>query len=315
MNRGLNNIPYASLKDADQEVEWFRYFVESNSKTIHKNSDLDKMLQALEDFARYSRSESDQLPSDDKFPDFLRDSVASSYLVRLLYNGYEKIKDEFSTHLENFKGTEISLMRKATSSMERNKNWEFVIALIFANICQRVEQGKPEPDVIIKRKNIEWALPCKVLYTEKPEKQLQTIIKGIKQVEASEYHQGIVMVNVSNLIAHDNYFFKSPNEGEYYSYGNIDQAMIDFKNETIQIFENIKKSNANFNSIFYDKNNRRRSKTKAILWFAQVVTLVQSKPVLLTQPLMTSLNNGLFEEVQSILDDFTISSYNTIFNN
>lgn len=85
--------------------------------------------------------------------------------------------------------------------------------------------------------------------------------------------------------------------------------------ETMGIFENIKNSNANFNSIFYDKNNKRRSKAKAILWFAQVVTLVQNKPVLLTQPLMTSLNNGLFEEVQSILEDFTVSSYNTIFNN
>jgi hypothetical protein len=296
----FNNVPFADLKNADLEVEWFKSFLASNAKAIHKNSDLDQMLQALIDFAKYSKSELDRLPS---------------YIVRLLSKGYYKIQDEFSSHLENFKGTEINLMRKASSSLERNKRWEFVIALIFASICQSVEQGTPEPDVIIKKKNIKWALPCKVLYSEKPGKQLQTIIKGIKQIQASEYHQGIVMVNISNLINHENYFFKSKNEGEYYSYSNFEYAMSDFKKETMGIFENIKNSNANFNSIFYDKNNKRRSKAKAILWFAQVVTLVQNKPVLLTQPLMTSLNNGLFEEVQSILEDFTVSSYNTIFNN
>ncbi|MAX67088.1 MAG: hypothetical protein CME66_09155 [Halobacteriovoraceae bacterium] len=224
----FNNVPFADLKNADLEVEWFKSFLASNAKAIHKNSDLDQMLQALIDFAKYSKSELDRLPSDEDFPDFIRDAVASSYIVRLLSKGYYKIQDEFSSHLENFKGTEINLMRKASSSLERNKRWEFVIALIFASICQSVEQGTPEPDVIIKKKNIKWALPCKVLYSEKPGKQLQTIIKGIKQIQASEYHQGIVMVNISNLINHENYFFKSKNEGEYYSYSNFEYAMSDF---------------------------------------------------------------------------------------
>jgi hypothetical protein len=294
-------VPFASLKSSDDEVEWFRRFIAEHSKGIYKNSDFDNMLGDLENFAKYSKGKVEILPADEEFPDFLRHSVASSYLIRLLRENFNNIKDEFLGHLQHFRGTDICLMRKANSTMARNKSWELVVALVCSSFCQNVKQGKPEPDVIVTVHGLEWAMPCKVLYSEIVENQLKPIIKGIKQIENSDFDQGVVMVNISNLVRHENYFFKSPEPTKYYSYATFEDAMSDFRKEVNDIFVRLQTSNSNFTSIYYDKNGKRREKTKAVLWFAQVVTVVMGKPVLLTQPMMTPLNNGKIEEVKEIL--------------
>jgi hypothetical protein len=67
-----------------------------------------------------------------------------------------------------------------------------------------LDKGKGDnPDLLFRYGDEQWAVACKRLYSLKPERYRDTIVKAISQIERSSACRGVVFVSLSNVVEHD----------------------------------------------------------------------------------------------------------------
>ncbi|HEY3856746.1 MAG TPA: hypothetical protein VGO67_20360 [Verrucomicrobiae bacterium] len=109
-----------------------------------------------------------------------------------------------------------------------NKVFELLVAGVLFRILSNIRLEKPKqakrdkrnPDVIGEFRGRRWGFACKTSHSNNPKSFLDRVREGVAQIEAADVERGVVIVNLKNLIPHDEIWpaFREPQSGEW-SYG------------------------------------------------------------------------------------------------
>jgi len=88
---------------------------------------------------------------------------------------------------------------------DSDKLFELVVALAVLPFAKnlKVDTGNAaakNPDLLFDFAGTRWGIACKALYTVKPERYRESVIKGASQIEKSEAERGVVCVSLRNLL-------------------------------------------------------------------------------------------------------------------
>lgn len=114
-------------------------------------------------------------------------------------------------HLLNA-GSAIQNTRSMSTDQATNKVFELFCATLAMRCGIDVLLDDPEssegdnPDVLFTIDDRRWGVACKVLHSPHPQTFVDRLSEGIAQIERSEASIGIVVVNLKNLIHHDEYW-------------------------------------------------------------------------------------------------------------
>jgi hypothetical protein len=275
-----NGIPVASTLDADKRARWFRAHLAEHSLAPPARSPLDRSLVALASLAAAARGEAEPA-ADRDFAGELRDAIGVDYMIRVLDRVPADHKPAIAKgYSASFSGADVCLMRDAAQSQERDRAWELLVAGLCANFATEVVLD--EPDVRCQFQNARWGLACKVLYSPDSDRQIDRIVEGAKQIERAPCDLGIVAVNATNLICHNNFIREIPDQpGTFYGFRHPQHAIGLLRVELGALTAAVAKRKT-VERLGADKAGEPRWKTRAVVFFAQTVALVGRAPVILS---------------------------------
>jgi hypothetical protein len=135
--------------------------------------------------------------------------------------------------------SQFSMIPISASPSEKdtnNKVFELLVAGILFRMLSKIQLDKVRPskldkrnpDVIGEFQGKRWGFACKTCHTKNPKSFLERVEDGIDQIEKADVERGIVIVNLKNMIPHDEIWpaAKNPLSGEwgYGAYQNKDAA-------------------------------------------------------------------------------------------
>ena len=305
-----------SFSDFPEDLEWFENLLTKNGININSESHTARSIRELRNIIDYYTNKSGSLEEDNIL---FRDKTRRAFgLLSQIWALKKCPSDRLQLAIEKIKiyrSKEISLISSEENSQHRNFAWELVSFCCLSRFTEKTDFN--EPDISALYGGVKFGFPCKVLYSENPEKQAATIIKGVKQLETSDCEFGLILVNVSNLLLHDNFFPLDPN-GEFMSYKKPELAMQIFRTSLLGVHKQIEKFEKSFNErIVYDSTNGTlRNKTLGVIYYSQTLANIQKKPVLLSNAVFHPRNsdyNGLNIVAQNVSDNFNKAAYGINF--
>jgi hypothetical protein len=169
---------------------------------------------------------------------FLAD-IARKALRGQQHPDFNKLLLHLKLLLEPGNFSQFSASRISASPKEKetnNKVFELFVAVILLQICSNLRFDNPHsskgdnPDVIGEYNAKRWAFACKVSHSKNPLAFLQRVRDGVVQIEKAKTDRGIVVINLKNLIPHDEIWpaiqDKQSGEWEYGAYPYRDAPVI-----------------------------------------------------------------------------------------
>lgn len=300
----------------DLEAEYFEDLLSDNSIILHPNSAQYKILHQMKLFTRAFR-DGDKISFNEDLNIIASRVIQMSFLIRAIHLASSHgFKSEIESKLNLFKGSSVIDEPSGVRTRGIDKKWELLSGCMVSAISED-SRFDEHPDIRCTFNSVDLGLACKVLYTKQSDKQINRIIEGAKQIEKSSAEYGSVLVYISNLIDRSYYLPKYPRKhGEFTSFKNANTVMQHLRNEASSIVNNINQKNL-AERIRYDANLKtERLKTRAVFFIAQIPTIAELNPTLLTSPHMIRVRNILsfemdfvdkFNEVGLFLQSYSIS--------
>lgn len=312
-----NSIPFIPGDALNQEVDWFESFFGDNSIKIYQHSKLKKYLDNLRTVGNYANGEG-ELPHNVDLNQYLQKITVFSFMIRAIHMAHKtNFNSQLVSRLKLFTKSDVVHDDESQQSQPLDMIWELIVGSIISDFCSDIRFE--EPDIISTFNNVKWGIACKVIYSKDIAHLRNKIIEGVKQLEKSKANYGCVAININRLVDHSDYLkYNNREEGEISYFPNSDFVIKSLVNSVESVINNLK-SNPNFKKrIIYDeKNNSSRDKTRLILLYAQIGTMVNKMPTLVTAPgfynfrykpkIYESEFWKKFNEVGKKLQDYTIA--------
>lgn len=198
--------------DASEELIYeFEALLKSQSLVIEKDSDLEQVLLAVLEVNAKNKKEiahNNEIDIRDLFSDQVGIVDFASKIVK---HKYHKDFQQLIPHLRLLNSSNTSTLTKKSRVTDsgNNKLLELYIALLCMSFADDVFLDDPDeskgdnPDVMFTYKGMKWAIACKALHTTNEKSLFDTIEKGTDQINKSDAHFGIVLVNFKNIIDRD----------------------------------------------------------------------------------------------------------------
>lgn len=208
----LNEEMY-SFEQATQRFEAFESFLLENGIRIKPESELERLCLSIYDVLYKHNVPASQDPNADIRP-LLRDILGMNALIHKIL----KVKDcptvkTIVAHLDLLnQGNPLQNVLTPVTDQASNKIFELLIACAFMIHATDVELEDPyvskgdNPDVLGSLCDYRFGIACKVAHALKGKTIFDTIEKGVNQIERSPAEVGVVIINVKNIINHDNYW-------------------------------------------------------------------------------------------------------------
>jgi hypothetical protein len=143
---------------------------------------------------------------------FFLSDIARKVLRAQQHPDFDKLLSHLKLLLEQsnfsqFSASQLSASPKAKDT--NNKVFELFVAVILFQICSNLQFDNPHsskgdnPDVIGEHNGKKWAFACKVSHSANPKTFLERVREGVAQIEKAKTDRGIVVINLKNLIPHD----------------------------------------------------------------------------------------------------------------
>ena len=202
-----------SFQDADKLVDEFESFINSHGVYINRGSQLEILLLIINEVLLKHKMPSLQDKYSNIIP-WLRDVMGMNNLIlRILRVKNHSSIENIVPHLELLNsGNPIQNTRSPVTDQASNKLFELTVAAALMIHADSVTLENPNysegnnPDVIATFKNKSWGFACKVAHSLKGKTFFDNIEKGIDQIEKSPATAGVVVINLKNVINHDNYW-------------------------------------------------------------------------------------------------------------
>jgi hypothetical protein len=273
------NLGVSSFTHLDRNAAWFRDHLQQRGVNVGVGSPFDESLKAAESIARAHRDGQHPQMSGEEFREFFQTGLGVDYMVRAVHralpNGLDAGGD---VPWRSFRGPDVSLLRDAPQSQDRDRAWEILLAALVAPFSRGVEMA--EPDVRCEFGSAKWGLAAKVLYTGNRNRHIDRIVEGARQVENSDVDVGVVAVNVTNLIEHEKYFptMEDDNLGSFRD-SSIPQRMLQ---EDVGRLVTEADGWSLVRRLTEDAEGVARLRTRAVIFLAQTVTAIHGAVSVLT---------------------------------
>jgi hypothetical protein len=219
----------------------FEALLRRNGLEVPSNSPLERaMIGAIEMFETHRDKSVHDLKTDCR--DRWRQAFSLVEIARKILNAQSHPDfEELLQHLGLLVGTadvsQFSMIPVSASPSEKdtnNKVFELLVAAILFRMLSKVQLDKirpskrdrRNPDVIGEFHGKRWGFACKTCHAKNPKSFVERVEEGIDQIEKANVERGIVVVNLKNLIPHDEIWpaTKDPLSGEwgYGAYQQID---------------------------------------------------------------------------------------------
>jgi hypothetical protein len=196
----------------------FEALLQRQGFQVPHNSPLEKgILTALEMFETYKDKSIHDLKSDCRErwrQAFSFVEIARKILKAEHHPDFGQLVEHLGLLTEGGDLSQFSMISISATPKEKdtnNKIFELFVAGILFRMLSNIELDKVKaskgdkrnPDVIGKYKGKRWGFACKTSHTKSPKSFVERIEDGIAQIEAADVERGIVVVNLKNLIPHD----------------------------------------------------------------------------------------------------------------
>lgn len=213
----MKNFPQAfTLADNQRVILEFENLLRQRNLEIPKNFPLEEAsLAVLEMLETRKNKAVHNLKVDcrEKWRQafFLAD-IARKVLRAQQHPDFDKLLSHIKLLLEPSRFSQFSAGKPTASPKNKdtnNKVFELFVAIILFQICSNLSFDDPHsskgdnPDVLGEYDKKRWAFACKVSHSENPKTFLERIRDGIAQIEKAKTDRGIVVINLKNLIPHD----------------------------------------------------------------------------------------------------------------
>jgi hypothetical protein len=209
--------------------------------------------------------------SDTDFIAFARDAMAADYMLRTLHRSSDWLAGVHDKFLRVYRGTDVNLMRSAAQSTDRDISWEILVGALCAHFASEVRLD--EPDITCTLGGTKWGLAAKLLYSPDKDRHIDQVVAGAKQVEAADVGLGLVIVNASNLVPHDD-FLRATSEGRFLNFPDLTTPLEKLRGFVLELVGRLDTTSL-VKRLTQDKLGEHRLKTRGIAIFAQSVTCVE----------------------------------------
>ena len=137
----------------------------------------------------------------------LLDGVGGANLVRTVRNAVAADPAVFDGKWDLFRGPDVVMARYLKRTRERDLTWELFVAALCAHAAEDVKVARDDnPDVRCRIRHVRWGIECKVFDSSKPEKQMDRVKEGIRQIQDSAaIDRGFVAVNLTSVVDHSRF--------------------------------------------------------------------------------------------------------------
>lgn len=138
--------------------------------------------------------------------------IARKALKARQHSDFNKLLSHLRLLLDQSDLSQFSAIKISASQKEKatnNKIFELFVAVILFRICSNLQFDNPHsskgdnPDVIGEWNAKRWAFACKVSHSTNPKTFLERVREGVAQIEKANVDRGIVVINLKNLIPHN----------------------------------------------------------------------------------------------------------------
>jgi hypothetical protein len=184
---------------------WFRAGLKSRGLSLNSGSELGKALSLLEEVRLKARAgEIARYTSREVAQALHLKASGADFLTKALHRGSAFGLEAFDSHWKGLCSGDPVLTGPSANSTARNKSWELLLASLVAPFSSHVRGD--EPDVVFGFNGRAVGLAAKVLYSSEPNKHLERIAEGARQIDCSNVDEGFVVVNLVEQFPHAEMF-------------------------------------------------------------------------------------------------------------
>jgi len=299
---GSQGLPLTSTTGLEDNAAWFRELLTRYGITPPDNSYVAICLADAEYLgAKRKGMATSRRPLVNYF--FHSRVLGLDYHIRALRRAFEHADaDVFRSHLRAFRGPNMSLFAKAKRTPERDLAWEFLVGCLVGSFARDLKMTTgPEPDVVCSHGDLTLGVECKVLYSDEPDTQMEAIVHGAKQLEASHVDFGFVAAFATNATRPGG-FQRWPLR----KFSTGESATTDLRREISLSVSGINQEWFLQRLTSDLRTNRPRFKTRGVLFVAQAVADVQSVTASLTTAVGLSFRDLKVPGCDSFMSSFIL---------
>jgi hypothetical protein len=240
----VKSFPQAFTVGDNQRVALeFEALLRRHGLEVPSNSPLERaMIGAIEMFETHRDKSVHDLKTDCR--DRWRQAFSLVEIARKMLNAqshpdFEELLQHLGLLVGSADVSQFSMIPISATPSEKdtnNKVFELLVVGILFRVLLRIQLDKVRPlkgdkrnpDVIGEFQGKRWGFACKTCHAKNVKTFLDRVEDGIDQIEKADVERGIVVVNLKNLIPHDEIWraTKNPVTGEwgYWAYQHKDAA-------------------------------------------------------------------------------------------
>ncbi|MBU0509112.1 hypothetical protein KKH27_09790 [bacterium] len=286
--------------DFDSSVAWIEWFLHNNGIDMQSTWPITQLLSRRNEAKTlFKKLGSESLENESL--SLLCDTISLGFIVKAVFAASSRGDYEWLLpHLRKCLPVPLFFGNRTLSNTRHNLYWELICASIFSVFCDNVRMEAP--DFRARFNTVDWGIACKVLYSKNRDQQAKTITDGAKQIEKSSAEYGVVMVDASHLIKHEEYLSHKLEKPVKHA----SDLIADLRNTSRAM--NIR--HVIYHTVKDPITGGRRDKTRSIFLSAQTISTDREIPVLATaaipyefRPVIgpeLSLQNSYFEAMDRV---------------
>lgn len=217
----MTNQDQYSFDEASKLNDEFERLLRAHDVEIKKGSLLEMVALAVEEVLSKYHAPDSRNPETDIRELFRQATGATGLAHRIVRVANHKDFGQLVKHLKLLEATMPNQnLRTPITDGDNNKVFELLIASAAMVHGTEIELDDPNestgrnPDIMATIQGIRWAFACKAAHTKNGKTIKESIEKGVQQIDRSDAQKGIVIVNVKNIVDHEE-FWKLLNEEEW----------------------------------------------------------------------------------------------------
>jgi hypothetical protein len=199
----------------------------------------------------------------------------------------------------------MSFFARGRRSAERDVAWELLTGCLVGSFARELKMTTgTEPDVTCKHDDLTLGVECKVMYSDNPDTQVDAIVSGAKQLEASNVDFGFVAAFATNAVRPGlNGFQRFPIR----AFSTQNAATKALQHELLHSVSGISQESL-IRRLTSDRTCKPRLKTRGVLYIAQAAVDIGSVTTSLTTVVAHSFRNLKIPGCESFLSAFIRST-------
>lgn len=203
-----------TFHEAEKLVLDFEEILARHNIKIEQGSDLEGLCLTTLDLVDKYNNPSKRDPTID-IRQYFRDIIGLQDLIaKIVKSSKNPNFEKLIPHLKRLnESTPLQNIRTSVLSQDNNKIFELYIACLCLNIDSAdIEVDNPDystgdnPDIISNINGKKWGFGCKAIHSPNPLSIVSNIEKAIDQIEKSISDVGLPIINLKNIIIHNDYW-------------------------------------------------------------------------------------------------------------